>query len=447
MEPIPRAYPPVPAAVATHVLSADELDLLELALGGALPASGLARAVVPDAVPGTPGGHVACLLTDQENTPLARLTGAGDGDARRWTLEPLKPLPVGTGPQWDPALRRPARDVAADGVETRAVVVTEVPARDDEGTLTAPSALGPRTLLLVPVSRAATPGRVGAPGLVRAVTALAGSLAQTAEARAAEARHGNAGGRVEVVAVPWPARPPSGTTLADVAARYGAANVVDLVAERTADVRGRLAEVPTAHERAVREAYPPASAEEVLRAARAGHARGAVVFFTGLSGSGKSTVARALAEQLDDDGRSTTLLDGDAVRHHLSKGLGFDRASRETNVERIGYVASLVAKHGGVAVAAPIAPFAVSRARARALAEAEGALFLLVHVSTPLEVCEARDRKGLYAKARAGEIPDFTGISSPYEVPADADVTLDTSQVSVDDAVAMVRAALEAALR
>ncbi len=156
-------------------------------------------------------------------------------------------------------------------------------------------------------------------------------------------------------------------------------------------------------------------------------------------------MARALAAELDDEGRHTTLLDGDEVRHHLSKGLGFDKASRELNVERIGYVASLVASHGGVAVAAPIAPFASGRARVRELAEAAGA-FLLVHVSTPLEVCEARDRKGLYAKARRGEIPEFTGISSPYEAPTDADVVVDTSQVDVAEAVARVRAALSGRL-
>ncbi|WP_084800224.1 adenylyl-sulfate kinase, partial [Promicromonospora kroppenstedtii] len=183
---------------------------------------------------------------------------------------------------------------------------------------------------------------------------------------------------------------------------------------------------------------------EVVRAASGGHRRGTVVFFTGLSGSGKSTVARALAAELEDDGQGTTLLDGDEVRQHLSKGLGFDRESRETNVERIGYVAALVAKHGGIAVAAPIAPFAAGRAKVRAMAEDAGARFVLVHVSTPLEVCEARDRKGFYARARAGEIAEFTGISSPYEEPDDAELVIDTSVVSVDTAVGAVRAHLSA---
>jgi sulfate adenylyltransferase len=169
-----------------------------------------------------------------------------------------------------------------------------------------------------------------------------------------------------------------------------------------------------------------------------------VVFFTGLSGSGKSTIARALADELaDEDGRRVTLLDGDEVRQHLSRGLGFDAASREINIDRIAWVAALVAEHGGIAVAAPIAPFASGRANARALARAHGA-FLLVHVSTPLEVCEARDRKGLYARARAGEIPEFTGISSPYEPPEDADVTIDTTDLTVEEAVRRVRQALVA---
>jgi sulfate adenylyltransferase len=133
------------------------------------------------------------------------------------------------------------------------------------------------------------------------------------------------------------------------------------------------------------------------------------------------------------------------VRQMLSAGLGFDRAGRDLNIRRIGYVASLVARSGGVAIAAPIAPFAETRAYVRRRAEEEG-VYLLVHISTPLAVCEARDRKGLYAKARAGEIPDFTGISSPYETPDDADLVIDASVVAVEDAVAQVRVALSARL-
>ena len=195
------------------------------------------------------------------------------------------------------------------------------------------------------------------------------------------------------------------------------------------------------------DAYHPAALQELERSRRGAGGPGAVVFFTGLSGSGKSTIARALADRLADEGpRRVTLLDGDEVRQHLSRGLGFDAASREINVDRIAWVASLVAAHGGIAVAAPIAPFAAGRRNARALAEEHGA-FLLVWVSTPLDVCESRDRKGLYAKARAGDVADFTGISSPYEEPDDADLVIDTTTTTVAQATEMIVAALDERLR
>ncbi|AAZ54463.1 bifunctional sulfate adenylyltransferase/adenylylsulfate kinase [Thermobifida fusca] len=171
--------------------------------------------------------------------------------------------------------------------------------------------------------------------------------------------------------------------------------------------------------------------------------RGLVLFFTGLSGSGKSTVARGVAEQIRQAGRTVTLLDGDVVRRLLSAGLTFSRADRDLNIRRIGYVAAEIARHGGVAVCAPIAPYAATRAEVRRMAEETGDFFL-VYVATPLEVCEARDRKGLYAKARAGEIPAFTGISDPYEPPEDADLVLDTSTESEEESVARVVAALRA---
>ena len=419
-----------------RVLSDDELDLLELALGGALPASALAAAL--------PGIPADAILTDAENTPLARLTTRpGDLPA---ALEPLKPVAAAIGPQWDAAVRRPAREVRAgleagsgdDAENSLGLLVTEVPTREEVDAAAAlAAAAGPglgtgagrgtsTVLLLVPVARhAPEPGAVGAPGLVRAAQGLAGILAEHVDAR------------VTTVVVPWSGL--GGTALEDAAAAYGAARVERLAAHRSPATAESVAALPRVRDEAVRALYPPASAAEVTRAASGAHRRGAVVFFTGLSGSGKSTVARALAAELDDDGLGTTLLDGDEVRHHLSKGLGFDRESRETNVERIGYVAALVAKHGGIAVAAPIAPFAAGRAKVRALAEEAGAHFVLVHISTPLAVCEARDRKGFYAKARAGEIADFTGISSPYEEPADAELVIDTTDVPVPDAVETVR--------
>jgi sulfate adenylyltransferase len=190
-------------------------------------------------------------------------------------------------------------------------------------------------------------------------------------------------------------------------------------------------------EAALTDALDPSSLR-VLRAWRPTRARrGLVVFFTGLSGSGKSTVARALVDRLHETDRTVTLLDGDVARRMLSSGLGFSRDDRDTNIRRLGWVGAEVARHAGIAVLAPIAPFAATRAEVRRMVEAVGDL-LLVWVATPLEQCERRDRKGLYAKARRGEIPDFTGISSPYEAPDDADLVIDTTHVSIDEAAERV---------
>jgi sulfate adenylyltransferase len=162
--------------------------------------------------------------------------------------------------------------------------------------------------------------------------------------------------------------------------------------------------------------------------------QGLVLFFTGLSGSGKSTVAQAVIDSLLEHGeRTVTSLDGDVVRRNLSAGLTFSREDRETNIRRIGWVGAEISRHGGVAVCSPIAPFDATRQDVRAMTAAAGGAFFLVHVATPLEECERRDRKGLYAKARRGEIPEFTGISSPYEVPEDADLRLDTTGRTIED--------------
>lgn len=176
----------------------------------------------------------------------------------------------------------------------------------------------------------------------------------------------------------------------------------------------------------------PNVAAAVARHRRPSADRGLVVFFTGPSGSGKSTVARAVAQRLEVQ-RTVTLLDGDHVRRLLSSGLGFSRADRDMNVTRIGFVAAEIARHGGIAVCAPIAPYASTRAVVRLMAAEADATFLLIHVATPLAECERRDRKGLYAKARAGVIAEFTGISDPYEEPDDADLVLDTTDRDVDD--------------
>jgi sulfate adenylyltransferase len=167
---------------------------------------------------------------------------------------------------------------------------------------------------------------------------------------------------------------------------------------------------------------------------------GTVLFFTGLSGSGKSTIARAVHDALEQTtDREITLLDGDDVRRMLSAGLGFDTEARLANVRRVSWVAALVARHGGIAITALIAPFAEGRAEARRFAEAVGD-FIEIWVSTPLEECERRDRKGLYAQARAGRMTNFTGIDSPYEAPQNADLVIDTTAVDVDAAVELVLA-------
>ena len=181
----------------------------------------------------------------------------------------------------------------------------------------------------------------------------------------------------------------------------------------------------------LRRSYPPR------------HRQGFTVFFTGLSGSGKSTIANVLMTKfLEAGGRPVTLLDGDIVRKHLSSELGFSKEHRDLNIRRIGFVASEITKNGGIAICAPIAPYQSVRREARDMIQPEGG-FILVHVATPIEVCEARDRKGLYAKARAGIIKEFTGISDPYEEPTDADVVIDTSRLSPEEAAQQIILHLE----
>jgi sulfate adenylyltransferase len=160
--------------------------------------------------------------------------------------------------------------------------------------------------------------------------------------------------------------------------------------------------------------------------------QGFTVFFTGLSGSGKSTIANALMVKLMEmGGRPVTLLDGDVVRKHLSSELGFSKEHRDLNIQRIGFVASEITKNGGIAICAPIAPYTKTRRLVREMIEPNGG-FVEIHVATPIEVCEARDRKGLYAKARAGLLKGFTGIDDPYEVPQNAEMVVDTTALTPD---------------
>jgi sulfate adenylyltransferase len=172
----------------------------------------------------------------------------------------------------------------------------------------------------------------------------------------------------------------------------------------------------------LRRSYPPR------------HKQGVTIFFTGLSGSGKSTIANVLVTKfLEAGGRPVTLLDGDLVRKHLSSELGFSKEHRDINIRRIGYVASEITKNGGIAICAPIAPYDATRKAVRSMIEPVGG-FILVHIATSVETCEQRDRKGLYAKARAGILKEFTGISDPYEEPTDADVVINTEELSPEEA-------------
>ena len=213
--------------------------------------------------------------------------------------------------------------------------------------------------------------------------------------------------------------------------------IEDLSADQLGDMLDTGAEIPgwfapdaVLHE--LRHARPPRSE------------RGFVLFLTGLSGSGKSTIARDLRDLLAEYGdRRVSLLDGDLVRSLLSAGLTFSRADRDLNIARIGFVATEVARHGGIAICAPIAPYAAARARVREMVSQVGD-FLLIHVATPVDVCEARDRKGLYAKARAGLIDNFTGVNDPYEEPTDAMLVIDTSVLGRAQATAAIMEMLTA---
>ena len=187
----------------------------------------------------------------------------------------------------------------------------------------------------------------------------------------------------------------------------------------------------------------PEVVAELRKTHPAKHKQGTTIFFTGLSGSGKSTIANALfVKFLEMGGRPVTLLDGDLVRKNLSSELGFSREHRDINIRRIGYVASEITKNGGIAICAPIAPYDAVRKAVRKDIEPYGG-FILVHVATPIEICEQRDRKGLYAKARAGIVKEFTGVSDPYEEPADADIVIDTTEVTPEEAAHQVILHLE----
>ena len=396
--------------MAEIAVSGADLDLVELGL-----TTGLAL-----------GPRSAATLTDAERTPVAEL--AADGSLA--ALQPLAPRP----------------ELSTGGV----VAIT------DPAVLTAGSAL---VLDALP-SRSQVAIADGLPGDTIAWVALTGrGRTGTSAAALLGAVHATAiawaertGRTAIVVALPWSldGRPevlplPAELRDADALATWLTTDVglPEVVVLGDSEEHRMLASLEGDALGAARALFPA----EVLPFHRGVRDGGLVLLLSGLSGSGKSTIAQAVAARLIERGAAVSVLDGDDVRQVLSAGLGFDAESRALNVRRIGWVAAEIARVGGVAVAAPIAPFADGRAEMRRMAEAAGARFVLVHVSTPLEVCEARDRKGHYAAARAGRLPEFTGISSPYEAPTDADVTIDTSLIPVADAVTAVLAALREGAR
>lgn len=395
----------MPDAAPQHCPSPVELDDLELLLSGAVPGvdgfnqpDSPLTLRLPDAVGQQAAAAGAVELVDPEGLPLARVAWPAG------TVEPLSHAAFGP-------FRRlnltPGDYRAAHAGRTVVPVVDALTTRQ----LDQLDELGPVTLLAF--TGTGTP-ELSPVALVRATLAASQRLADALVVTVPLASHGDD----EV----------DHALGAQVAATYaGDDRVHGVAADEDGDHPDDIAAI-------VDRDQPPA--DEV----------GLVLFFTGLSGSGKSTLARALVDRLLEQGtRTVTSLDGDVVRRHLSAGLTFSKEDRETNIRRIGWVAAEISRHRGVAVVSPIAPFDETRQQVRAMVEDAGGAFFLVHVATPLEECERRDRKGLYAKARAGEIPEFTGISSPYEEPDDADVRVDTTGRTIEDALGDVLVALREA--
>jgi sulfate adenylyltransferase len=393
--------------VPQHHPDARELDDLELLVTGALaPTRSFNEPGSPVTLtlPAELSGEAEVELVDPEGLPLARVT-TSPGDGVGWPVAPV------AHPQFGPFRRLYLTPTQAREQYAGSTFAPMVDAPTEEELDVLRSA-GGRVVLLALVGTG-TPD-LSPVALIRACLTAAELLPDAG-----------------VVAVPLPGH---GDAEADhalgrqVVANYAGPDPV--LALPSPDLRAAQSFPPAIW--AIVEADRPAPGDQ-----------GLVLFFTGLSGSGKSTLARALMDRVLEQGRRTvTSLDGDVVRRNLSAGLTFSREDRETNIRRIGWVAAEIARHGGIAVCSPIAPFDETRRQVRTMVEGAGGAFLLIHVATPLEECERRDRKGLYAKARRGEIPEFTGISSPYEEPNDAAVRVDTTGRSIEEALDDVLAAL-----
>jgi sulfate adenylyltransferase len=395
----------------------DVLEVAELVVSGALAEVPAGLALSPElAGPNGAALGKGVVLEDAESTPVAILRSAG-----ALTLTGLRPFthgPVRPSRRTPDQIRADLAGIArAAGLDPAAgalavPVTASLTGADVDGAI-ARAGHEHRPLLWLAVFGAGRGADLPPAHLWRAVRAL------SAQATASGAPS---------VAVPV-AVPLLGTGADDVALLTAVARAYGGAAVELPPASGVRSDVTELH---------PLFAHERARADRPPARRGVTVFFTGLSGSGKSTVAKALADALEErSDRTVSLLDGDEVRRLLSAGLGFGRADRDLNIRRIGFVAAEVTRHGGLAICAPIAPFEQTRAQVKAMVEEAGD-FVLVHVSTPLAECERRDRKGLYAKARAGEIPEFTGISSPYEVPVGPDLRIDTSRMHVGEALEQV---------
>ncbi|WP_248583343.1 adenylyl-sulfate kinase [Nocardioides sp. InS609-2] len=386
-------------SVPQHCPTQTELDDLELLTSGALAPTNAFNewgSPVTLTLPDELAGADIVELIDPEGLPLARvnpatgavepLTPAQHGPFRRLHLSPDQVRELHTGATFvpvDDALTTGQLDDLAE--LDRVVLLTYA---------------GHGTSALSPV------------GLVRATLAAASRLRDA-----------------HVVVVPL--------------ASHGEASADHALGVRVADNYASGDPVHALHEPHEADSWPGDIAEVVAHDQPEPGEQGLVVFFTGLSGSGKSTLAQALMDRILEQGeRTVTSLDGDVVRRNLSAGLTFSKADRETNIRRIGWVAAEISRHGGVAVCSPIAPYDETRRQVEEMVGEAGGAFFLVHVATPLEECERRDRKGLYAKARAGEIPEFTGISSPYEEPDNAAVRVDTTGRTIEAALGDVLAEL-----
>ncbi len=362
--------------------------------------------VVPNELAATALEAGSLEIVDTQGVPLAVLTveGAYDADVDfTGLIGPIRSLPGVIGRAFGDLYVPPSETRTSLGPDCLTVPI-QAPLTTDDIAAIDKAAAG-RSILLIVLAGEGSPRHMSAPGLIRATLAAESSLCDA-----------------RIIAAPIASR-------------------------------GDVEQDRVFFERAVRHYAPGADlfwpthegsfapdVQDVVDQDRPhGIDQGLVIFFTGLSGSGKSTLAQALRDRILEHGtRAASLLDGDDVRRNLSAGLGFSPKDREANIERIGWVAAEIGRNGGLAICSFIAPYHRTRLKARAMAECVGADFVLVHVSTPLEVCEQRDRKGLYAKARRGEVKEFTGISAIYETPDDADVVIDTSEPTLEAALQVI---------